>query len=254
MKLSVSMDTLFRPRDTESFLKGMETVKRAGYDAIEFLRWWDVDLKAVAAKKEELGLEVAAILTNCGCMGDAAAREPFLEDLKKSIEAAHILGCPNLIGQTGLTKMFLSEQTFWDNMIESFRQGGELLKDTDVTLIIEPVNTKVDHAGAFMDTSKDSFFLMRILNNPHVKILYDLYHMQITDGNLLETIQHNISRIGHFHAAGVPGRHEPEFSELNLPYIVREIEKLDYDGYLGMEYRPTMDPYESLVRTRELIS
>lgn len=257
MKLSVSIDILFgkwgQTMETEVFLKSMETVKKAGYDGIEFLNWWNVDLDAVTAKKEELGLDVVTIPTKCECMGEVNERESFLQDLRKSIDAAHKLGCRNLFTSAGHIKMFLSEQTFWENMIETLNEAGKILNGEGVQLLIEPVNVKVDHAGVFPLNSKESFFLMRILDDPNIKVLFDLYHQQITDGNLLETIRKNIGRIGHFHAAGCPGRNELEFSELNFAYLVKEIDKLGYDGYLGMEYTPTMDRYESLVRTRELI-
>ena len=257
MKLSVSIDILFgkwgETLPTDVFLKDMETVKRAGYDGIEFLNWWNVDLDAVAAKKEELGLEVVTIPTKCECLGAESEKEPFLQNLKESIQAAHKLGCKNIFCSPGHVRMFLSEQTFWKNMIETLREAGKILDGEGVRLLMEPVNVKVDHAGVFPMNSQESFFLMQILDDPNIKVLFDLYHQQITDGNLLETIRNNIERIGHFHAAGCPGRNELEFSELNFAYIVKEIDKLGFDGYLGMEYSPSMDVYEGLVRTKKLI-
>ncbi len=257
MKLSVSVSILFgkwgQKMEMDVFLKSMETVKKAGYDGIEFLNWWDVDLDAVVEKKKELGLEVATIMMRNGCLGDAKEKEPFLEELKATIDAAHKLGCKNIIVGPGHTQMFLSEQTFWKNMIQCFKEAKKVLDGQGITLLIEPVNVKVDHAGLFLSTSKDAFLLAQIIDDPNIKILYDIYHQQITDGNVLETISMNIDRIGHFHGAGMPGRAELEFSELDYAYVVKEIDKMGFDGYLGMEYTPTMDQYEGLVRTKALL-
>lgn len=257
MKLSVSVSILFghwgQILTKEEFANAMETVKKAGYDGIEFLDWWKYDLDAIVAKRNELGLEVATIMMKNGTLGDPKEKEPFLDELRKSIDAAHKLGCKNIICGPGHTQMFLSEQTFWVNMIECFKEAGKMLESEGITLLIEPVNVKVDHAGLFLSTSKDAFLLARILDDPNIKILFDIYHQQITDGNILETIRTNIQYIGHFHAAGMPGRAELEYSELDYGYVRREIDKLGFDGFMGMEYSPTMDCYEGLVRTRELL-
>ncbi len=253
MKLSVSMETLFGRNWTENCAENIATVRKAEYDAIEFLTWWDKDLDAISSAAKDNGLDIACMLTNSPCMGDKSTRPQFLEDLKRSIEAAHKVGCTRLIGQSGLVKMFLSEYDFWQNMIETTRMAAEILEDAGITMIMEPVNTKVDHAGVFLSSTRDSFHFTRMVNSPNVKILFDLYHQQIMDGNLLDTVRFNLGDIGHFHGAGVPGRHELHLGELNYRYIVNEIEKMGYDGYFGMEYRPTMQSLESLVCSRKLL-
>lgn len=257
MKLSVSVDIMFGkwgvPMSTEDFLKHLETVKKAGYEGIEILNWEQFDLDQVKAKKDELGLEVVNLFSKCERMGEAALKETFLQDLRKTIEAAHKLGCKNLFTSAGHARMFLSEQTFWANMIDAMKEARKVLDGEGVTLLMEPVNVKVDHAGVFPMNAQETFMLMQILDDPNIKVLFDLYHQQITDGNLVETIRHNISRIGHFHAAGVPGRNELKDSEVDFPFVIKEIEKLGYDGYLGMEYDATMDIYESLVQSRDYL-
>lgn len=252
MKLSVSMETLFGRNWTEDIAGNIATVKKAGYDAIEFLSWWDKDLDAITAATRDNGLEIACILT-APCLGDKASIPEFLEDLKRSIETANSIGCKNLVGQTGLVKMFLPEFEFWQNLIEASRRGAELLADGGITMIMEPVNTKVDHAGVFLSTSRDSFHYTRMVNSPNVKLLFDLYHMQIMDGNLLNTIRYHLGDIGHLHGAGIPGRHELHLGELNYRFIYDEVEKMGFDGYFGMEYKPTMPVLESLIHSRNVL-
>jgi hydroxypyruvate isomerase len=257
MKLSVSVNILFgqfgQRMETSKFLASMEAIKKAGYDGIEFLDWEQVDLDAVKAKKEELGLDVVTIQVQCERMGEEGLREVFLQNLRNSIEAAHKVGSKTVFTSAGHERMFLSREAFWNNMIETLKEARPILDGEGVTLLMEPVNVDVDHAGVFPMNTRESCFLMQILDDPNIKLLFDLYHQQITDGNLLESIRANIDLIGHFHAAAVPGRHELMESELNFPFIVKEIDKLGYDGYLGMEYSPTYDVFEGLVRTKEYL-
>jgi hydroxypyruvate isomerase len=95
--------------------------------------------------------------------------------------------------------------------------------------------------------------VLEAVEHPNAKMLYDIYHMQIMAGNILDFVGRNLKHIGHFHIAGVPGRHEPDACELNYPYIVREIQKMGYKGHFGLEYWPTVDPEQSLERTRRYL-
>ena len=110
-----------------------------------------------------------------------------------------------------------------------------------MTAMLEPLNTAVDHSGQFLTRAEDAFNIVKQVDSPYVKVLYDIYHQQITEGNLLATITEHIADIAHFHGAGVPGRHELDCGELSYVSICREIDKLGYDGYLGLEYFPQED-------------
>jgi hydroxypyruvate isomerase len=254
VKFSVVMDSLFGRQWKDKIFENMKIVADAGYDGIEFLNWEPKDIPVIKEHADKFGLSIAAFLTKCPCLGDANNHGQFLEDLKVSIDAANTLECASLIGQSGLVQMFLPEQTFWKNMVAVLKEASVLLEDAGITMVVEPVNTKVDHAGVFLSTSKDSFFLTSLVGSPNVKILYDLYHQQITDGNLLATIENNLDAIGHFHAAGCPGRNEITSGELNYPFIFEAIDRMGFDGYMGMEYRPTKDVFEGLVEARKLFS
>ncbi|MBA7497799.1 2-oxo-tetronate isomerase [subsurface metagenome] len=121
------------------------------------------------------------------------------------------------------------------------------------TLLLEPLNTYVDHPGYFLNSAKEGARIIRDINHPHIHLLYDVYHMQIMEGNVISTIEQNIDIIGHFHAAGVPGRGELYIGELNYPNIIKRIEGLGYEGCFGLEYFPSMDSEESLKSIKELL-
>jgi len=138
-------------------------------------------------------------------------------------------------------------------MVETLREAAEICARNGVTLILEPFNSKVDHPDYFLDDPQTCVEVLEAVDHPNAKMLYDIYHMQIMAGNILDFVRKNLRHIGHFHIAGVPGRHEPDVSELNYPFILREIEKMGYQGHFGLEYWPTMAPEISLERARRYL-
>ena len=122
-----------------------------------------------------------------------------------------------------------------------------------ITLLLEPFNTRVDHPDCFLDDPQACVDVLTAVNSPSAKMLFDIYHMQIMTGNILGFLSRNIRHVGHFHLAGVPGRHELDRGELNYPFIVREVERMGYKGFWGLEYWPVLEPGESLVCARRAL-
>ena len=131
------------------------------------------------------------------------------------------------------------------------KKAGEIVARENITLVIEPLNQLVNHPGYHLSTSDDSFEVIERIDNPYVKILFDIYHQQITEGNLLVNISENIKQIGHFHAAGNPGRNEITKGEINYQHVFQTIKDLGYEGYIGLEYMVPGDPDEGLRETHE---
>jgi len=119
---------------------------------------------------------------------------------------------------------------------------------------IEPLNPKGDnHSRYFLDRSPEAFEMVREVGSPFVKILYDLYHVQIMEGNLIETIRANMAAIGHIHVADVPGRHEPGTGEIQFENVFRAIEAANYKGFLGMEYIPSKPVMKTLAEVKAMV-
>ena len=116
---------------------------------------------------------------------------------------------------------------------------------------LEPLNTEVDHPGYFLDCPQEAVAIVKEIGLDNVKILFDVYHMEIMCGNQTVFIENNIDWIGHFHSAGVPGRHELFNGETNYPFILDAIEKNNYKGYFGLEFIPLLESRESLCKTLE---
>jgi hydroxypyruvate isomerase len=175
------------------------------------------------------------------------------DEIGRVMELAKKIGCARLICGSGNKVPGLPREVALDDMTRTLADLAPMAGREGITLLLEAFNSRVDHPNYFLDSPHDAVQVVARVNHPGVKILFDIYHMQIMDGNIVDFIRKNIRHIGHFHIAGVPGRHEPDNGELNFPFILREIEKLGYSNYLGLEYWPTTDHEESLKRTRSYL-
>ncbi len=248
MNYSVCTDALFHGEPIE---KSLSLVKECGFDAIEFWTWWDKDMKLLKELCDSLELKVVAFCTDFRINpGDAARHDHYLEGLAASIEEAKKLNCSTLIAQAGWNIDGISFEKHEEALTRVMKDAIHILKKNDITLILEPLNITTDHPGYHMSASAHAFSFLEKIQDDHIKILFDLYHQQITEGNLLDTVTKNLSKIGHFHVAAVPGRIEPTVGELDYPYILKAIERLGYEGYFGLEYMPKRDALETLKEVR----
>ncbi len=181
-------------------------------------------------------------------LNDKSLHAKFLEDFKTNIKAAAEYKWPNVICMAG-DREGISDQEGMENCQVILKEAVKIAEDQGVTICMELLNSKVNHPGYMCDKSAWGFELCRRVNSPRFKMLYDIYHMQIMEGDLIATIKKNIQYIGHFHTAGVPGRHElDENQEIYYPAVMRAIVETGYQGYVAHEYSPTRDPLESLVQ------
>jgi hydroxypyruvate isomerase len=172
----------------------------------------------------------------------------FLEDFKTNIKAAAEYKWPNVITMAG-DREGITDTEGMDNCQTVLKEAVKIAEDAGVTICMELLNSKVNHPGYMCDKSAWGFELCRRVNSPRFKLLYDIYHMQIMEGDLISTIKKNIQHIGHFHTAGVPGRHElDENQEINYPAVMKAIVESGYQGYVAHEYTPVRDPIPSLVQ------
>jgi hydroxypyruvate isomerase len=175
----------------------------------------------------------------------------ILDSIEEMIGLAKKIGCKRLISGSGNKIAGLKKEKAVENMIGTLSRVAGVCEKNDVTIILEPFNTKVDHPDYFLDDPETALQVLKQVNHRNVRMLFDIYHMQIMAGNVTAFIRENIGYIGHFHIAGVPGRHEPASGELNYRFIAGEIDKTGYDGCIGLEYWPTIGHEESLRQTLE---
>jgi hydroxypyruvate isomerase len=177
---------------------------------------------------------------------DPAKHSMLLAELEAAIPVAARHGVPNVIAMFG-NRGGRSDADGAAACITGLRRISPLAEKHGVTVCVELLNSKVDHPDYQGDRTRFGVEVMRGVASPRVKLLYDIYHMQIMEGDVIRTIRDNIAHIGHFHTGGVPGRHELDGTqELNWSAIARAIADTGFGGYLAHEFIPTRDPLTSL--------
>jgi hydroxypyruvate isomerase len=249
-KLTVCLELFFTD---VPMAERISRIKEAGFEAGEFWSWRDKDLEGIAraAGRQRVAITSMTAMSIHPGLNDATKHEEFVGAVRESAEAAQRVTCPNLIVLAGnvLPRVPRSEQLA--NIVEGLKKLAPVAEKAGVTLVLELLNSRYDHPGYFLDNSEEMGLIIRAVNHPNVQALYDIYHAGVMEGNIIENIRANRDTIGHYHAAGVPGRNEPRLGEQNYPAICRAIDATGFTGYVGLEYRPTKDHHRSLVETRE---
>lgn len=243
MKLSVCVDMMFSYCD---FYERFAEVKKCGINTIEFWKWTNKDIEKITDSKidvsifnidssdEQLSYDLSRGILNDGRVDD------FLKALEESIPVYKQLNAKAMIVLIGENKEYNEE-----NVLKCLMAAKPVVEKEGVTLIIEPLNN-IDRSGYSMSYAKPVFELLRKVGSPNIKMLYDIYHQNMMGDFSLAEVRRNIDIIGHFHVADAPGRHEPGTGKVDYVYIISEINKLEYDGYIGLEYRATKPDGETL--------
>lgn len=249
IKLSACIEMIFT--DVPEYTQRIEKAAQCGVPGFEFWGWHGKDLPAIRAKADELGIALATFCCDStGSLVDPANTEAWIAGAKESLAKAKEFRVPTLIVTTG-NEMALPRQEQHAAIEAGLKGVAPLAEELEITLVLEPLNILVDHAGYYLSTSQEGFEIVREVGSPRVKLLYDIYHQQITEGNLIQTITRNIDLIGHFHMADVPGRHQPGTGEINYRNVFAAIAATNYEGFVGMEFAPTVDHAEAVAITKE---
>jgi hydroxypyruvate isomerase len=247
-KLAANLSTLFRELP---FLERFAAARRAGFRAVEYQYPYEFDAKEVAAAAREAGLPV--VLHNMppgdpqlgehgtACLPGREAR--FRDDLERAIVYARAAGCPSLHCLAGLAPPDKAQahKTYIANLKHAaLRLGREGMR-----VLIEPLSPRT-LPGCFLSGSEQAARVLDEVGAPNVLLQYDMFHMQVMEGNLAATIERLLPRIGHFQLADAPGRNEPGSGEINFAFLLDHIDRLRYAGWVGCEYNPLGDTVEGL--------
>jgi len=171
--------------------------------------------------------------------------------VREFIPVMQELECNRLILQTGNKVAGLSLDQMRANCIETLQRGGDIVAKDNIELLIENIDPE-ENPKYFLTSSAEGFEIVRAVGNPHVKFLYDFFHEQIAEGNLIAKLQRNVDLVGLIHVADVPGRHEPGTGEINYPNIFRKLGQLGYSRYVAMEFIPQGETVAALQDAREM--
>jgi hydroxypyruvate isomerase len=224
------------------FLDRIRAAAALGFPAIEFWPWRGKDLPAIAELTGELGLEIAQCLAwfNPG-INDPQNHDRFVEEIEASCEAAKTLRTTKMTVIGGDDAAGMAREQMHDNIITALKRAAPICERNDLMLILEPLNIRVDHKGHCLSRSEDAVRICRAVGSTHVKINWDLYHMQITEGDLCGHLREGFDQVGYLQIADHPGRFEPGTGEIFYNRVLEEAWDLGYRGYVGVECRPKTD-------------
>jgi hydroxypyruvate isomerase len=246
LRFSVCVEMIFREMP---FPERLDAVAAVGAPAYEFWRWADKDIPGIAERAERLGLACAALSGAAGSLVDPERRGEVLGALRGAVGVATSLGAPSVIVTTGQALEDVERARQHDSIVAHLRAAAPIAEDAGVTFVLEPLNTKVDHAGYYLHSTAEGLQIVDEVGSPSVKLLYDLYHAQVMEGDLIRTATENLDRIGHLHLADNPGRHEPGTGEIAYRGVLAALDRAGYGGYVGMENRPAGDAARSVRET-----
>jgi hydroxypyruvate isomerase len=253
-KLSVMLWTVYKALP---FDQRLEKVAEAGYRAVElvneFKDWSDDDFRKANAKKRSLGIVFDSTAGVGKGIADPGGRDAFLADLKNFFPVAAKLECPTIIVLSGNRVEGAPHEAHHNACIEALKPAADMAAKENVTLLLENIDQE-ENPKYFLTSVAEGFEIIRKVDNPHVKFLYDFYHEQISEGNLIEKLEKNIDLVGLVHIADVPGRHQPGTGEINYASIFRKLAELKYDRYAAMEFMPAGDPVATLRAAREQVA
>ncbi|RTE67777.1 hydroxypyruvate isomerase [Amphritea opalescens] len=177
------------------------------------------------------------------CHPDRVAE--FRQGVTKAIEYAKTLNCNNINILSGISPVNYNADIIEKTFIENLQFCAQQMANADIQLLVEAINTQ-DIPGFFLNNSQQAFALFDRVGHPNIKLQYDIYHMQIMEGNLIHTLRQHLNKIGHIQFADVPGRHEPQTGELNFNNIFQALDDMGYSGITSLEYNPSVSTTESL--------
>jgi hydroxypyruvate isomerase len=255
-KFSVMLWTVYR---NLPFEERLEKMAQAGFHSVElvgeFEKWTDEDYRKAISKKRSLGLSFDTLLANRDytvrpvTLVNPAHREAFLADVRDSLKIAERLECDTMIVMAGNNQPGMTHEAMHESIVEGLKRAGELVEGKKMTLLLENIDLE-ENSHYFLWSVPEAFAIMRAVNHPQVKFLYDFYHAQISGGNLIENLEKNAEYVGLVHIADVPGRHQPGTGEINYINIYKKLAELGYHHYVAMEFLPSGDPVALLKAAR----
>lgn len=254
--ISVMLWTVYRKLPFEERL---EKVHEAGYRNVELVgeyrNWTAAEFDRAISKQKDLGINFDVTAGLKHSVGNPADRDALLADVKNELPIMERLNCPGCIIMSGNVVPGMPREQQHASCIEGLKRAasiveGKQINSQPVRLLLENIDPE-ENSKYYLTSVAEGFEIIRAVNHPQVQLLYDFFHEQISEGNLIEKLEKNIQYTGLVHIADVPGRHIPGTGEINYENIYRKLQELNYNRMVAMEFIPLGDPIEELRRARE---
>ena len=233
-------------------------VARAGMQSMELVKehiaWSDENSKRYHDLAQSYNLGIDALVANYDwttrpvTMVNPAHRDAFLKDVENAIAWARKWNVPQIIVLSGNEQPGMGHDAQYASLVEAGKQASEMADREDVKLILENLNSKVNHPGYFLTSAREALRAVKEVDNPHFRMLFDIYHEYVQNGDPIPAINEAAPYVAVFHVADAPGRHDPGTGQMKWPDIYKAIAKTEYTGYITMEYTPQGDEVDSLIK------
>ncbi len=226
--------------DTKDPVERLKQAAKLGFTGVEMWPWRGKDVDGLARASKDLGVEIVQF-TGWGFspgLNDAKNHEAFVKEIEASCVTAKKLGTRMLLVVAGDDQPGMTKEQMHQNVIDGLKRAVPIAEKNDIMLVLEPMNVRVDHKGHCLHGSPDALRIVKSVGSPRVKICWDLYHMQISEGDLCGRMKEGIGEIGYFQLADNPGRNDPGTGEIHYPRVMRAAWELGYRGWVGLEFTP----------------
>lgn len=243
-----NLDTWFR---NVPFEQRPALAKQAGFKTVEFWRAArapGLDAAAIRKLLDENGLAVSQYAPEAPNFSDPARHPDLLKMIDGAIADARILGCDKitLVGHRNIDGM--TREAMLAGYTTGLMRIAPVLEAANMTALVEPFNT-VNHLNHLLNGSRPAYAMMKAVNSPRIKLLWDFYHMQLEEGDLIDKFKAGIDQVGYVQIGDVPGRHEPGTGEINHAGLIRAVRAAGYQGKIGLEFMPLDDNWRAAVKS-----
>ena len=235
------------------FLNRFSAAAESGFKGVEYLFPYDYDKQDLVDALQSNGLSQILHNLPAGDWGGGERGiailpdriEEFKQGVDSAIEYATALGCAQINCLAGVVPQDSDRELLRKTFVKNLAYAAERLSEKGIKLLIEPINT-LDIPGFYLNGTAQALDIIESVGSDNLAIQYDIYHMQIMEGDLARTLQNNLAKINHLQLADNPGRHEPGSGEINYPFLFNFLDEIAYQGWIGCEYKPAADTREGL--------
>lgn len=253
MKLSACIEWQFA-EENDGLGDRIRAAKAAGLDHAEFHLWRDKDMAGIAEALDETGVTLTGFCVDPRrSIVDPAQHGEFLDAVRDTLDVAKAVGSPPLIVASGFTREGVGPDEHFAEAVKALRAAADLAEEAGVTLVLEPLNDRVDHPGMYLVSTTLGLDLIEAVGSPRLKLLYDVYHSRVMGEDMKAVLDGRIHLVEHVQVADLPGRNEPGTGDLDMAGIVADLRQLGYQGAIGLEYRPTLPAADSLAMSRDAL-
>lgn len=237
MNLTACIEWLFADEAT-NFAERIYKAKAAGIEGVEFHLWREKSLPDIKQALNDTGVTLTSFCVDPRrSIVDEQQLPEFLAAVSDSIAAAKELNCKMLIIASGFALDGVSPEQHFDFALRALRPAAALAEQAGITLLLEPLNTKVDHPGMYLNSVKTGLDLVEAVNSPGLKLIYDAYHSIVMGDDITTVLKGRVQHVAHIQVADMPGRGAPGTGEINWPQVTQMLKEQNYQGWLGLEYK-----------------